>query len=63
MSKEIDKHNHKILSVCQSEAGFYVGVVCLECGPYSRNSFYVQSHAQAEDLLKMMRKQGLRDIS
>ena len=39
------------LSVLRSGAGFYIGTMC-DCGPYSRESAYFDSHEEAEEALK-----------
>lgn len=31
------------IKVCFSQAGYYIGRFCPECGPYSRNSGYYPS--------------------
>jgi hypothetical protein len=37
--------------VLHSAAGYYVGTSC-ECGPYSRESGYFKTRAQADEILK-----------
>jgi len=39
-----------VARVCRSGAGFYIGSCC-RCGPYSRESGYFASRAEAEALL------------
>lgn len=38
-------------TVCMSEAGYYVGTQC-SCGPYTRESGYYKTRAEAEFELK-----------
>lgn len=40
------------IGVYQSGAGFYIGFFCKNCGPYSRESLYYGSRANAEKALK-----------
>ena len=40
------------LKVCQSNAGYYIGYNCPNCGPYSRESGYFSLQAAAEAYLK-----------
>lgn len=41
------------LRVLRSFAGYYVGYMCDNCGPYSRESGYYHTHEEAEvELLK-----------
>ena len=44
---------HKFLpvGVCVSAAGFYVGTVCENCGPYDRKSMYSKSEEEVEHWL------------
>jgi|WetSurSiteA1Bulk_404760.scaffolds.fasta_scaffold430285_2 hypothetical protein len=42
------------LGVYQSAAGFYIGTFCPNCGPYSRDSGYYATEAEAEAALKAM---------
>mgnify|MGYP003594745806 CR=1 FL=1 len=39
--------------VCRSNAGYYVGKECPNCGPYSRESGYHKTYESAEKELKM----------
>jgi len=39
------------LSVCMSNAGYYIGTMC-HCGPYSRESGYYPDFESAEKALK-----------
>jgi hypothetical protein len=41
-----------ILKVCQSAAGYYLGHQCNFCGPYSRETHYIQSHEEAKKELE-----------
>lgn len=36
------------LQVCQSAAGYYLGYICPECGPWSRETGYYMSREEAE---------------
>ena len=36
------------LKVCQSAAGYYIGRMCPDCGPYSRDSDYYETYEKAE---------------
>jgi hypothetical protein len=37
------------LEVCSSAAGYYLGYMCMECGPYGRESGYMtKEHAERE---------------
>ena len=38
--------------VYSSAAGYYIGYWCCECGPYSRESGYYKTRADAEKALK-----------
>lgn len=40
------------ISVCQSAAGYYVGAVCPNCGPYCRESGYYNTYEEAEAALE-----------
>ena len=40
------------LQVCNSMAGYYIGHICPECGPYDRVSGYFKTKEQAEAILK-----------
>ena len=39
------------LKVCKSQAGYYIGYWCDNCGPYERISGYYQSHETAQNAL------------
>jgi hypothetical protein len=39
------------LEVCRSAAGYYVGFVCNNCGPYDRLSGYFKTWEEAEECL------------
>lgn len=41
------------LQICQSMAGYYVGYICPNCGPYDRVSGYFKTREQAEAELKL----------
>jgi len=58
---ETIKERHTICVDCQKEldigvqrsnAGYYIGFVCPNCGPYSRESRYYDSYEEAEIALK-----------
>jgi NAD-dependent SIR2 family protein deacetylase len=36
------------LRVCRSNAGYYLGYYCPDCGPYSRETVYYPKESQAE---------------
>jgi hypothetical protein len=36
------------LRVCESNAGFYLGYFCDNCGPYSRETGYYNTEAEAQ---------------
>ena len=40
-----------LIRVCRSNAGYYVGFFCDECGPYSRESGYYATSAAAQAAL------------
>ena len=41
--------NEKLdIGVYQSNAGYYIGFWCPNCGPYSRESGYFKTHEQAQ---------------
>jgi hypothetical protein len=40
------------MTVLRSNAGYYVGTRCPQCGPYSRESHYYHLKAEAEVALK-----------
>lgn len=40
------------IQVCMSQAGYYLGRFCPECGPYSRNSGYYPSRESAQKALE-----------
>lgn len=40
------------LQVLQSGAGYYIGTICEQCGPYSRESGYYGSKEEAAEALK-----------
>lgn len=40
------------LQVLRSNAGYYVGTQCNECGPYSRESGYYETREAADKALK-----------
>ena len=40
------------IQVLRSAAGYYIGFFCPQCGPYSRESGYYKTHAQAKEALK-----------
>lgn len=37
--------------ICRSNAGWYIGTMC-NCGPYTRESHYYKSYAEAEKAFK-----------
>lgn len=37
-----------VLKVCQSNAGYYVGFWCNNCGPYERTSGYFENWDEAD---------------
>ena len=37
--------------VCKSAAGYYVGFLCPDCGPHSRESGYYKTEKEAEEAL------------
>ncbi len=39
------------LQVCRSPAGYYLGYICPNCGPYSRETGYFQSWDEANEAL------------
>ena len=39
------------IGVQKSAAGYYLGFLCLECGPYSRESGYYRTYEEAERAL------------
>ena len=41
-----------ILRVCRSGAGYYLGYICPQHGPYSRESGYFKSKAEATEALE-----------
>ena len=41
------------LQVLSSAAGYYIGFMCPECGPYSRESGYFRDREQAETALDL----------
>lgn len=43
-----DCGNDLPLQVCRSAAGYYLGYICPECGPYSRETGYYPSREAAE---------------
>lgn len=46
------------LSVLRSGAGYYVGYFCPKCGPFSRESGYFATDADAQAEMKAMQNQG-----
>lgn len=40
------------LRVWQSAAGYFLGYICPQCGPYSRESGYFKSKAEATEALE-----------
>jgi len=38
-------------SVCQSAAGYYIGYYCDNCGPWSRETDYFRTRAEAQAAL------------
>ena len=40
------------LKVCHSPAGYYLGYICPNCGPFSRESRYFPTEQEAELSLK-----------
>ena len=42
--------NIKVLS---NDAGYYIGFVCPQCGPYSRESRYYRSREEAQTALNL----------
>lgn len=44
------------LKVCHSNAGYYVGRFCKNCGPYSIVSGYWKTRKQAEIELKIIKE-------
>ena len=47
-------HDHTV-KVCHSNAGYYVGRSCPECGPIERMSGYYATYAECEDMLALGR--------
>ena len=47
-----DCGTHLDLQVCHSGAGYYLGYLCPQCGPYSRESDYFGTFEGAEKALK-----------
>ena len=45
--------NHSVPHVCKSNAGYYIGIVCPNCGPWNRFSWYVGSQEEAEKILPL----------
>lgn len=46
-------HNHSKPHVCQSNAGYYIGIFCPDCGPWDRLSWYVGTREEAERMLPL----------
>lgn len=44
--------------VLKSNAGFYLGTWCDNCGPYARESSYFATRAQAESTLRVWQDSG-----
>lgn len=44
--------------VCKSAAGFYLGYFCNNCGPWSRESEYFSTFADADNFLKSLQEEG-----
>lgn len=44
------------IDVHKSNAGYYIGYWCKNCGPYSRESEYFREKSTAEDELKEYKK-------
>jgi hypothetical protein len=44
----MDCKAHLKIKVCRSAAGYYVGFFCDTCGPYSRESGYYATAAEAQ---------------
>jgi len=40
------------IGVLRSQAGYYIGFFCNNCGPYSRESGYYPTYQKAEQALK-----------
>lgn len=47
------------LQVCRSAAGFYLGYVCPDCGPWSRETGYYGTRAAAEAELAVVEMGGV----
>ena len=41
-----------VFGIYQSAAGFYIGRICPECGPFDRQSGYFESREKAEEYLE-----------
>jgi hypothetical protein len=52
---------HLDLSVCRSQAGYYLGYFCLNCGPYSRETGYWDTEEEARQALANCRSRRIRD--
>lgn len=39
------------IEVLRSNAGYYIGFFCDQCGPYSRESGYYRTHEEAQRVL------------
>lgn len=52
MARCIDCNSFMRLEVLHSNAGWYIGRWCPECGPYSRNSDYFPTKEMAEEALR-----------
>lgn len=48
------------LKICRSAAGHYLGYFCPQCGPYSRETGYFNSHQDAERALVALRSENLK---
>jgi hypothetical protein len=47
------------LTVCHSQAGYYVGAWC-KCGPYCRETGYYPTHEKAKAVLDDLQPEDLR---
>ena len=50
--------NHSVPHVCKSNAGYYIGVVCPNCGPWERISWYVGTKEEAEQILLLFQDEA-----
>lgn len=48
----VECHQTLTIKVCHSWGGYYVGFICPNCGPYSRESYYYKTREEAEEALK-----------